>query len=327
MGSRVNYVVVRDGGSTVYAQGGGAGESIDYSFAAGPEVVLRWLAHLGDFAGGRWFNDVMCEGGVLIDADRRVLLLFNTLYNSVPYRAAMLQAYAATWPGWAIRWAYDGIADLMAYVGIDPAGARDDRRPERTGRNEFGPDDRVAAVVSIRGAGGRVRLYGLNPDAAWQRWCMGPDLVEWVAAGPELPASTATVPTAGMDLDPATRRAGLWTVEPLHGLRQRWAELWPGWTLEFWGADMSRQAVHDPDRLYDSVAPHVIAHCRGMLAERLQTNWPVRSTILANGTTAEELQKMYDSNFGGIRNHLGANVTVEEIERIATLLRGPQTTP
>jgi hypothetical protein len=32
-----------------------------------------------------------------------------------------------------------------------------------------------------------VRLYGLNPDGAWQRWRMGPGLVEWVAAGPELP--------------------------------------------------------------------------------------------------------------------------------------------
>ncbi|MET7418732.1 hypothetical protein [Dactylosporangium sp. NPDC005555] len=327
MGSSVNYVVVRDAGYTVYAQGGGAGHGIDYNFAAGPEVVLRWLANLGDFADGRWFDDVMCEGGVLIDVDRRVLLLFNTVYNRMVYRAAMLEAYAATWPGWEIRWAYDGVADLMAYIGVDPAGARNDHRPGRTGRNEFEPDDPVAAVVTIRGADGRVRLYGLNPDNAWRRWHMGSDLVEWVAAGPELPESATNSPTAGLDLDPAARRAGLWTVEPLHGLRQRWAELWPGWTLEFWGDDWARQAVHDPDRLYDSIMPHAITHGRETLAKRLRDHWSVRSTVLANGTSEKDLQEMYDVNFGGIRGHLDTDVTADEIEHLAALLRGPRTTP
>ncbi|MFD0592605.1 hypothetical protein ACFQZ4_08585 [Catellatospora coxensis] len=120
MGSRVNYVVVRDGEHTVYAQGGGAGYGIDYLFAPGPEVVLRWLAQAGEYAGDHWFDDLMCEGGVLIDVDRQVLLLFNTTFNRLAHRAAMLQAYAATWSGWEIRWAYDGIGDLMAYVGLDP---------------------------------------------------------------------------------------------------------------------------------------------------------------------------------------------------------------
>ncbi|MGI5238679.1 hypothetical protein [Dactylosporangium sp. CA-139066] len=327
MGSRVNYVVVRSGEYTVYSLGGGSGEAIDYSFATGPDVVLRWLANLGECADGQWFSDVMSDGGVLIDVDRRVLLLFNRPYNLMRYRAAMLQAYAATWPGWEIRWAYDGVADLMAYVGVDPVAAHDDDGPEPTERNEFGPDDPVAAVVTIRGADGRVRLYGLNPDKAWRRWRMGPDLVEWVAAGPELPESATNPPTAGLDLDPATRRAGLWSVEPLHGLRQRWAELWPGWTLEFWGDNWARQAVHDPDRLYDSVTPHAIAHGRDMLAKRLQDYWPVRSTMLARGVTVNDLQKMYEWDFGGVRSRLDADVTPQEIEHIAALLRGPQATP
>jgi hypothetical protein len=37
---------------------------------------------------------------VLVDVDRRVLLLFDTVFNRVAYQAAMLQAYATTWPGW-----------------------------------------------------------------------------------------------------------------------------------------------------------------------------------------------------------------------------------
>lgn len=322
MGSRVNYVVVRDGEYTVYAQGGGAGYGIDYLFAPGPEVVLRWLANAGDYADGHWFDDVLCEGGVLIDVDRRVLLLFNTTFNRLAYRVAMLEAYAATWSGWEIRWAYDGVGDLMAYVGLDPAAARHDRRPDPSERNEFEPGDSVRSVVTIRGADGLVRLYGLSPDMAWLRWRMGPDLVEWVAAGPELPGTVADdVPRSGLDLDPATRRAGLWTLEPLYGLREQWAELWPGWTLEFWADDLARQAAHDPDRLYDSVTPGAVVRNRHALAERLRKYWPVRSTLAARGADVDWL---YEHNAAGVRSHFDANVTAEEIEHLAQLLRGPQ---
>lgn len=323
MGSRVNYVVVRDGKHTVYAQGGGAGYSIDYNFALGPDLVLRWLANAGNNVRDHWFDDVLCEGGVLIDVDRLVLLLFNTTSNDVAYRAAMLQAYATTWPRWEIRWAYDGVADLMTYIGLDPAAVRDDDRPEPTERNEFGPNDPVAAVVTIRDADGLVRIYGLNFERAWRRWRMGPDLVEWVTAGPELSENVADgMPTAGLHLDPATRRAALWTVEPLCGLRQRWAELWPGWTLEFWGDDLARQAVHNPDRLYGSITPGTIAECREVLAKRLQDNWPVRSTMLTDGV---DVDMIYRFNIAGFRSQLDANVTAEEIQRIAALLCGPQT--
>ncbi|WP_155389280.1 hypothetical protein [Catellatospora paridis] len=322
--SSVNYVVVRDGEFTVYAQGGGAGDGIDYLFAPGPEVVLRWLAHAGDYVDDHWFDDVLCKGGVLIDVDRRILLLFNTTFNGVAYRAAMLQAYAATWSGWEIRWAYDGIGNLMAYVGLDPESARDEGRPELVGCSDFEPGDTLQSVVTIRGTDGLVRRYGLSADLVRQCWLMGPDLVELVAAGPELrQAASGDELTAGLHLDAATRQAGLWSVEPLCGLREQWAELWPGWTLEFWGDDLARQAVHDPDRRYGSIAPHAITRHRRELAERVRRYWPVRSTMLAHGVDVDFL---YKHNFAGFRSHLDANVSAEEIKHIAKLLRGPKTT-
>ncbi|MFD0592604.1 hypothetical protein ACFQZ4_08580 [Catellatospora coxensis] len=166
-----------------------------------------------------------------------------------------------------------------------------------------------------------MRLYGLSPDLAWLRWRMGPDLVEWLAAGPELPYDVADdVPRSGLDLDPATRRAGLWTLEPLCGLREQWAELWPGWTLEFWEDDLARQAAHDPDRLYDSVTPRVIAHHRHGLAERVRRYWPVRSTMQAGGADVDWL---YEHDSAGVRSHFDANITADEIEHAAQLLRGP----
>ena len=77
-------------------------------------------------------------------------------------------------------------------------------------------------------------------------------------------------------------------------------------------------------RLHDSIRPSSVARDRGVLAKRVQDHWFVRSTILARGTSVEELQRLYEWNFGGIRSQLDAGVTAEEIERIAALLRGPQ---
>ena len=124
------------------------------------------------------------------------------------------------------------------------------------------------------------------------------------------------VPTAGLDLDPGNRWAGLWSVEPLHGLRDRWGELWPGWTLEFWGDDWARQAVHDPDRLYDSLTPLSNTRHRALLAERMLPAWPIRAQV-----SAEHLAMFDKVNFGGLRDKLAAHVTEAEIEAAATLIR------
>jgi hypothetical protein len=48
--------------------------------------------------------------------------------------------------------------------------------------------------------------------------------------------------------------------------------------------------------------------------------------VLARGVTPKELPMIDDLNFGGLRAQLDADVTAEELEHIATLLRGPHTT-
>ncbi|MFC7241995.1 hypothetical protein ACFQO7_05820 [Catellatospora aurea] len=62
----------------------------------------------------------------------------------------------------------------------------------------------------------------------------------------------------------------------------------------------------------------------GMVAaiSLLRRYWPVRSTMAAGGADVDWL---YEHNSAGVRSHFDANVTVEEIEHLAQLLRGPQT--
>jgi hypothetical protein len=154
---------------------------------------------------------------IVIDADARLLLFFTTQPWADPaadryaYRAAMLDGYARAWPGWRVEWAYDGLADLVRYLGEDPAVVR-------------------AAVHSGGGA-----LVTIGPDAYGVDgvpWWIGPELIGALTSDRRV--ESVPMPRCGLHLDPAVRRAGLWSTEPLCGIREAWPRVWPGWDLEFW---------------------------------------------------------------------------------------------
>ena len=117
----MHWIVVRDGHVTNRRLAGGAGMGLDYALGAGPEAAASHWDDRGELTG--WWTDDVCEGGALIDADRRVLLFFTT--RALPaYRTAMLDGYRRVWAGWRVTWADGGLADLAKYVGVDPAAVR-----------------------------------------------------------------------------------------------------------------------------------------------------------------------------------------------------------
>jgi hypothetical protein len=121
VGSRVHWIVVRDGHVTNRRLAGGAGMGLDYALGAGPEAAAAHWDDRGELTG--WWTDDVCDGGVLIDADRQVLLFFTT--RALPaYRTAMLDGYRRVWAGWRVAWADAGLAELARYVGVDPAAVR-----------------------------------------------------------------------------------------------------------------------------------------------------------------------------------------------------------
>ncbi|MDZ5447120.1 hypothetical protein U2F26_31135 [Micromonospora sp. 4G57] len=321
MGSRVNYVLVRDGRSERYAQGGGAGYGLDYHFAAGPDIALRWLAQLHDYRDDVWFDDLSCEGGVLIDVDARHLLLFTelgqfSLEQRYAYRAGLLDAYRRTWGGWTVSWAYDGIGDLVAYLGEEPDQVRSERAwwdglyPDGGQR----PDGPVEYLVSVADAG-RCRPYAL-PVESCPPWRLGPRLLDRLDPR-DLVTACSTHPTAGLHLDVARRRAGLWSIRPLAGLAEDWSELWPGWELELWGDDLSRQVAECGGTV--NVPGVDLAAERATLAERVDRYWFVEERMRAAGQDVDQLREW---NLGGIATLLDARVTPDELARIVALIRG-----
>lgn len=67
------------------------------------------------------YDELMCEGAVLADFDRRHLLVFGG--EDLPREKALQRAYVAllqqAWGGWRVEWAHGGWADIALAAGLE----------------------------------------------------------------------------------------------------------------------------------------------------------------------------------------------------------------
>jgi hypothetical protein len=125
MGHRANLVVVDDDGWRLYYSHWVA-NGIYRRLAAGPDAALAFVrAQSPADPRDGWLDDVWSEGGALIDVPARRLLWYgNDWMIELPAWRVFRRVLAETWPGWRVDWAYDGIGDLAAHVGVDRAVVR-----------------------------------------------------------------------------------------------------------------------------------------------------------------------------------------------------------
>ncbi|WP_406865001.1 hypothetical protein ABZO31_32995 [Streptomyces sp. HUAS MG47] len=229
-------VIPEDGGAyEAYAPRFGA-VGIDLDLLAGPDVVLSRLRAREQWARD-WIDEGRCEAAALIDLPRRTLFLFawEGPITELRHRAATWEALGAAWPGWELRWTYDGPADLREYLGLDPEGVREPELglgvfPEyamEPGDEELAEPDPMVRVVTI-GADRCHVLSSCNDHPIVE----GPALLGRLADAPDHRVCTAAA-DSGIHVDPERRRVGWWLLGASAGAR-RAAEHWPGWTVEFW---------------------------------------------------------------------------------------------
>ncbi|MFD9035282.1 hypothetical protein ACFVZW_29720 [Streptomyces sp. NPDC059567] len=238
MADWATYVVVpEDGGADrheVYEARFGA-VGLDLDLLAGPGVVVPLLRSRSRVE-GRWRDDGMCEAGALIDLRSRTLLFFarEGPVTQMRLRAATWELLRRAWPGWELRWTYDGSADLAARLGLDPEEVREPRRkvlPESAldlGDDELEEPDPLVRVVTIGDAGRCHVLSGVNDHPIAE----GPALVDRLADAPDHGVH-ALAADSGIHVDPARRRVGWWLLDAVPGANDM-AVRWPGWTVEFW---------------------------------------------------------------------------------------------
>ncbi len=155
------------------------------------------------------------------------------------------------------------------------------------------------------------RAYAL-PFESCPPWLLGPRLLDRLDPR-DLVTACSTHPTAGLHLDPARRRAGLWTIRPLAGLTKKWSELWPGWDLELWDDNLGRQVTACRGTV---AVPGVYAAGRATLADRY---WFVEERMRAAGQDVDQLRKW---NSGGIAAILDARVAPDELAEVVALIHG-----
>ncbi|MEU5977543.1 hypothetical protein [Streptomyces sp. NPDC047315] len=246
MGERANVIVVRENGThELYRTGWAVG--IDLDLLEGPTPVLAMLPGLRQ--DGWWLDDTMAQGGILLDLGRKVLLFFawEGPSTELRHRSAVFELIRAAWPGWEVRWLYDGSAELREYVGLDPEYVR--CRDSALSLAPFlapgdedlaGPDPGgVVVTVSTAGTAGTGRCH-VASDAFDHPVREGAALLDRLADAPEHGRCHLHV-NAGIHLDPERRRLGWWS---LYSSPQAYQvpELWPGWTVEFWQDAWERHA-------------------------------------------------------------------------------------
>lgn len=110
MPERSQEVVIR-GGRLALRSSRVAGQSSPLALVAGPAAFDADLRP-SDGAPG-WYDEVLAEGGFLIDFDRRRLLAFS--WDDASLRAAWPEIEAA-WAGWTVEEVADGTADFLRYL-------------------------------------------------------------------------------------------------------------------------------------------------------------------------------------------------------------------
>ncbi|MET8154695.1 hypothetical protein ACIBSW_24405 [Actinoplanes sp. NPDC049668] len=311
MGSRAN-VAVRQNGEWTHGGSNGMGYSLDAWLALGPDPALAVMRSFPAWKRDEWQAESSCEAGALIDLDADDLLVFlNVDYDR---RLAAMAGYRRTWPGWTIRWAFDGIADVTGALGLDRAVVEpepwDHTDLFRWGRAGAAEPFEPRYLVTVGDT-----AYGLDVWAV-QPWQIGPDLLDQLTGLPQ-PSAWGQVPRGGLHLDPTARRAGVWSIEPVLGLRERFADRWPGWTLEFWEDRYQEQerrcagAFRFPDP-----AP-AVERCGDDLAWRAMEHW-----LPATVECGDSRPKQY-GNRDPLYGMGDAGLTIAELQRLGELLLGP----
>ncbi|GHH63057.1 hypothetical protein [Lentzea cavernae] len=245
MGSRADYVIVDERGWELHFSNGGA-ELLLSTLADGPADMIEVVR--GEQRAEHWLDEVWCEGAALMDTVNHVLLLFTWHHDGVDDRARRLAAIRAAWTGWEVRWAYGGIGDVVAHLGLDRALVRAGDRPHPVLREGDGdPPEITNTLVTIRQADGSVlghRLCHLHCEPLWA----GPGLLDslatwtpvraWDRLSPDDPG-----PELGLHLEVANREFGFWTAASFTGTVEEITARWPGWKVEFWEDRHQEQAL------------------------------------------------------------------------------------
>ncbi|MFD5813943.1 hypothetical protein [Streptomyces sp. NPDC127038] len=280
MGARAQYVVVENGVWQRYYSHWGANRVVG-DLMPGPAAATRCFRANEEI--DEWLADLWCEGAALVDHDRRILLWFAFADSWADHLAARA-VLARTWPGWDVRFAHDGLGDLIHHLGLGRDLTRFPGWFETFDPSGFAAteDSEPWSVASVRLPDGSVRAWGTDWEPI-EHLAAGPGLIDRLVASPDTPALT-DMPYGGVHLDPQARTVSLWAVQTVAGVHEWPFQRWEDWTLDFRGDDHTWQAT-----LLSADFPFPrpsLATALRQLGDGLVTPPPDTGALLARATAA-----------------------------------------
>lgn len=243
MSNHANFVIVNDEGSDVY------------NWSAGGYYVLRWVFFGPDIAisaiedffsehgpSKTLYSPGVCEAGALIDPGRKKLLVFSSDIGNILEHRLYLNLLRVNWPGWKVRWAYQGSIDFSFYLHLPKEvilekaylDARGQKPPiEMKCLPNFGTAEQSPCMWSAREADGQLRVGFPQRDDYWpdEIFLFGPQALRYCE---DLPILTnpmrIELPNYGLHVDMGVRKIFYWAEEILRP-RDFLQSLWEGWEL------------------------------------------------------------------------------------------------
>lgn len=242
MGHRANLILVENNEHRRYYCHWGS-ISIPDDFFWGPEYARPFIERQRPEE-QFWLDQIWAEGGVVMDVDHRMLLLWggDHLLHDIPLRRVYLELLQEVWAGWTVHWAYNGVFDLVDYLELPRSLVESDfdwsliDRPAVFARPKAG--EWGVSVGSVRFGDGRLRLFPLASDVGW-RLEKGPGMILKLARKQAGVASlnagewSDSFLHSGFHIDEQKKTVGFWAAHA-PGAVMRIGPQWPGWQVEWW---------------------------------------------------------------------------------------------
>lgn len=241
MGSRANLIVVSETGYELFSTHWEANR-LDGELFWGPEQAIGFIRRQRDVAeGAHWWSDASANGGVLVDLTRSLLLWWggdDTSYD-IPTRRLFLRLMAPQWPGWEIRWAHEGVVELVDYVGVPRDVVLSTEQTQIQPVSLAPPEKRdwVCTVLSARRSDGSVAFFPLDgflEDYVWDCDALAKAITETQGLGRlDVGEWTTGFPSSGLHVDLATKTLTVWTSDGRPELERRLRAANPSWRIEW----------------------------------------------------------------------------------------------
>ena len=230
MGHRANFFIVQNGEHRVFYDHWAA-MRIEAELFWGPEFTLKFIESVAHDDGPVPICDeVLGEGGAVVDLDHKLLLWFSSNLYNIFERRQMMALMRFQWKGWTDRWAARGMLDLLDYVGLPAEPWQDPQSAEYRlmRRADDHPWDCLLLTVHRDGETRAGKAAG-----SLRALQHGPERVQTLLDSPfnQSFVWTGESPEGGIHLDLDARRLFYWDTEQDSARESLVQAAWPGWRV------------------------------------------------------------------------------------------------